>query len=313
MKLDPINRALVATLFVLAALLLVRLGQQALTPSPGFELGVEPDAVVSFSITEQDGFLRVARAGDGWRVVDPPEAAAPADAAAVARLLEGWRHFETSYMAVSEATPRGLHSIGIEPNEVVKLRLEGANEAKLLSVEIGGELPSGERYVRRESDRAVYVGRVEAGDLLFTGAGRWVDRAALPAVASQVLRFGILNQHGEQTFERRDGRWVRTSTGQPVQQRALTHLLLSALELGRARRLLTGDAAAAGEAGRTPRISLWWEMDGSSRQVAHLCGDAPGGDLVYLDRETPSLFVVRAEELVRFDIGPEALDVSPSP
>lgn len=312
MRLDPLNRALVATLFVLATLLLVRIGQQALTPSPGFELRVDPSAVRTISIGEQDSFLRIEGAGDEWRVTYPSEAAAPADPAAVRRLLDGWRQFETSYMAVSEARPRGLHAIGIERNAAVRLRLEGEGEKKLLSVEIGGRLATGERYVRRESDRAVYVGRIQAEDLLFTEAGRWIDPAALPGVAERVVRFGLSNRHGEQSFERRDGQWARTN-GAAVEQRAVSRLVLSAVALGRARQLGNEDAEANPPAGRQRRVSLWWEVEGGPRRVAHLCGDAPGGDLVYMDRETLALFVVRREELVRFDIPPDALDVLLTP
>jgi len=301
-RLNPINRALVATLLVLAGLIGVRLAQQALREAPGFQVQVPPDAVQAISLTTDDRVLRLERDREGWNVTLPREAAAPADRAAVARFLTSWQDFRTSYMV----SQRGAGGSGFDGSTV--LLLQGPQGDEILALEVGDRLASGERAVRKVGEPSVYAGSFAAADLLVADPGRWVDRAALASTADRIVRFGLTNQHGAQVFERANGRWTRASG--LVQDRGVTQLVLAPIELGLAPQLDADDAAAADGAAREPRITLWWEDEDGDRHVAHLCGDVPGGERVYLDRGTDALFSVPRDELVRFGIQPAALAAS---
>jgi hypothetical protein len=298
-RLNPINRALVATLLVLAALFGVRLAQQALREAPGFQVSVSPDAVQTISLTAHDRVLRLERSGEGWNLTLPAESAAPANRAAVARFLTSWQDFQTSYMV----SDRGAGGAGFEGSTMlVLLAPEGDS---LLALEVGDRLASGERALRKVGDPSVYAGAVAAADLLVADPARWIDRTALVSAAERVVRFGLTNQYGAQVFERVNGRWTRDDG--PVRDRGVTQMVLSAIQLGLAPELSTEAVLAAGDAVRVPRISLWWEEQDGHRRVAHLCGDVPIGRRVYLDRETKALFTVPQEELVRFSVRPSDL------
>ena len=305
MTLDASNRALLATVFVLVALLAARLGQQALITPPGFEAAVDPADVHSILIGTRSRSLTLQRVGDGWILIQSDESLGPADPAAVARLLDAWRHFSTRYMVASEARAADLAEIGIEHDTVVMLRLDDARGETLLAMEIGGQLPSGDRYLRRQDDRAVYVGPADVGDLLTAESGRWLDASGLDAAADRVVRFGLRNRHGELALERSGATWTRIG-GAPVRSRATSQLVRAAMELFRAREVDPAEAAAAGDAARQPRVSLWWEEPGQPRRAVHLAGDAPAGQ-VYMHRDTATVFLVGAEELSRFDIDASAL------
>ena len=304
MKLDPLNRALVATLFVLLALIGVRLGQQALDPAPGFSLSFDPADVETVSIVTDRGYLRLDRGGDGWRIGSPVDG--PADEASVNRLLAAWVGFETSYMAVSESRDRADHGIGLDRNAVTLLRFETADEIELVSLEVGARATEGQRYLRREADHAIYVGPVPAEDLLTPLPARWLDRAALAQEAAAATAFTLQNPHGTWSFTRTTDAWTAADGG-PVRGRAVDQMVRAALELA------TADAVsretALPEDARVPRISLSWTL-GEVNQTAHLCAAAPDGR-VFLHRDTPALYVVDASEFTRFDVTREAFAPAP--
>ncbi len=298
-NLNPINRALVATLLVLAGLFGVRLAQQALREPPGFEVRVAPDAVHAISVTTAERVLRLERSGDAWNLALPAGAVASADRAAVTRFLSSWRDFQTSYLV----SPRVSGGPSFESSTV--MRLHGPGGAELVAVEVGERLVSGERALRRVGHPRVYAGSIAAADLLVTDPGRWVDRPALVLSAELVVRFGLTNEHGAQVFDRVDGRWTRE--GGPVRDRGVARMVLSAIELGLATQLDAESAPTDDDTAREPRITVWWEEQDGVRRVAHLCGDVPGGERVYLDRETDALFSVPRDELMRFGAEPADL------
>lgn len=305
MKLDSANRALVATLFVLLGLLAMRLGQQALQAPQQLTVQLDPQQVASIGIGEPGRYLRLDRSETGWDVTFPEEAAGPADRGAVEQLLSSWTDFSTSYLAVNEAPIAAMKPVGITRGSELRLRFEDAQGNKMHSLEFGNRVADGQRYVRRESDRAVYVGTVAREDLLTADPARWLDRTALSTVADRQVAFGIRNRHGEQSYERRDGVWVGAS-GEAVRDRAVTQLVRAGVDLIRAAPLSPADREAATEEARRPRITIWWADAGGIRQVVNLCGPGPDGR-VYMHRDTAALFLVSEDELRRFDLAPAAL------
>ncbi len=305
MTLDPVNRTLIASIFVLAAMLLLRTSQESLAPDPGFTLDFETDDVYGVSIIEPDRYLRLERGPSGWQTTNPEETAGPVSDETVGQLLESWQGFRTSYLAVSDDRVRhGLTATGTDPGSVLLMRFDGEAEARLVSLEIGNLLPTGERYLRRLADHAIYVGPVRTDGIYSAHAGRWLDPLGLTKIANEVTEFGLINEHGQQTFTRTDGRW--TSDRGEVGQEKVDQLVRAAIELNRARLLNTQETNEAGEEAFTPTVSMWWDREGVERDVAHFGSDADS-DFVYVHRATAFLFVVRKKDKAQFEIGPDEL------
>jgi|GEM_PF-3644123 len=309
--LNRTNRALLVTGLVLAALLLMRLGQQATVDPPGFALpAFEPGDVALLSVCAPARCAAFELRDGRWGWKDGSNTT-PVDQARIAELMTAWQGGRrTRYKVAAEVTGSPAPEFGTMSQSTVEVRFERSPDDEIVSLEIGESAPDGGRYVMREGDRAIYVLDVPREDLLRTDVAAWTDREALRASTRSLDAFGLLNSAGRLEFERAGDSWLVTEPSElTADPRAVGRLLdeiglLAALpEVG-----VNASIAARAQGLDRPRLSVWTRR-GDTTTTWHFAGDAPDGRGVFVDREGGEETLQMAEPpmLARLDVSPDQI------
>lgn len=304
--LNTTNRALLITVFLLGALLLLRLGQQAMVDPSGFELpAFDPGKVPLMSVCEPQRCAAFRRTEDGgWRFADESEQE-PVDQARVEQIVDAWAPgHSTRYKVASELSGHVSPVFGTLSHTTLTLRFERENDDEIVSLEIGAEAPDGGYFVQREGDRAVYVMDIPRIDLLSPERLAWVDRDALRQGARTLEAFGILNSHGQLDLVRDGEDWtVAVPAGVQADPRAVQRILDEVGLFATLPQMRGEDSNRAREEGMDrPRITVWTRKGGVV-STYHFGGDTADGQFVHVDREgAPSMFLAEKRAFERLDV-----------
>ena len=169
-------------------------------------LDVEPDTIVSLSVTTRDGGnTRLNRDGDegNWTIVEP--FVATADNNAASAIADGLASLEIR--RVVEEAPSDLSPFGLD-QPTVSIEFSTENNSGSLTLAVGDETPTGaDRYATlTDSDRIFLIaGAVET--TFNKDSFELRDRSLLEFIGPDVTGFSVENNETETRFEKADGNW----------------------------------------------------------------------------------------------------------
>lgn len=195
---DRTNQLLLGTAAILILLTAGRIWQESQPPAPLWTLApVSPSDVTAVSLTAPGGSVRIERAADGWRLVEP--VARVADRSKVQDLLRDWSDgFEADLKLVERPTAEELASFELDEARRTTLRLEGTPVA----LRLGRPVSGGSHFVQSAAGGPVFRGRVPGAFRLQGDEGAWRDRRLFPFAKDDLSALVLEGTHGRFAFER---------------------------------------------------------------------------------------------------------------
>lgn len=229
-------------------------------------------------ITPKQGeTMKVVKEGDGWKLVEPLQAAA--DQQQVDSLLSILQRTEIEDVVDA---PKDLNEFGLDPPEfTIELMVEGGKEP--LRLLLGNRVAGGFNvYAKRPEETRLVVVSNNLRSAYETKPTELRDRDILHVKAADVSRLDITGPEGSYTLERRGEEWWVTAPLETMTNRWRVDNLLSSLEHIRMERVAEENAADLKPFGLVKplrTVSLTLKGGGTKRlEVGKLASAPPKAD-----------------------------------
>lgn len=171
------------------------------------ELAVPAEEVTGIEASAPEWSVDLAREDGVWRLTAPIEA--PADSAAVVRLLDDIGDFELRN--VVSTNPERYARYGVD-SAATRLTLNLNGESRTLLV---GESGGSSSYVRIGDDEAVY--QTDRRLRVPNTVDDWRDKRIVDVSPDQIARLSIVGPNRFVVLERGDGSWSMMDAGEPME------------------------------------------------------------------------------------------------
>ncbi|MCC6728604.1 MAG: DUF4340 domain-containing protein [Chthonomonadales bacterium] len=225
--------------------------------------------------------IALARQGGGWRLEQPVQG--PADADAVKKILDGLLEQTTDY--VMERPPRDLSGFGLaKPG--LKVTLSGVG-GRRRALEVGGEDPAKQAVYVREaaSGRVFLLPSTGVADARAATPDSLRDRALIAVKPAEVTGITLARPSGTVAIERQGGAWRLTRPWQAPADGIAADSLRDSLASLRAERFVAAGAAGQARYGLARPRLVASVFDARGAHAVRVGARDPAGGGFYAARE----------------------------